>query len=288
MTACRLAIYTGPGNPLTRDHLLSFLCDRWRSAGVDIALLTDPEQRVDADVAILHVDATRRSPAYDAVLDQYPLVINGQVRDISKRRISQQLLTRASSFGGPVIVKTDTNCFDQPDFRLREEEGAVARLCSRVADRLSPIGPGIRRSSAYPIYASVRDVPWIVWWDRRLVVERFLPERQDGLYCLRTWVFLGTREKISLSVSANPVVKRANTIRSEFMTDVPEAIREARRRLGFDYGKFDFVLHQGEPVLLDANSTPGCSGRCGPRLDAIADELAAGLFGAPIRGPGGG
>jgi hypothetical protein len=286
MTARRLAVYVARGNPLTRNYLLSFMCDRWRCAGIDIVLLNDPKRRVDADVAILHVDATRRSPAYDALLEQYPLVINGRVRDISKRRISEHLLPRTSTFGGPVIVKTDANCFDQPDARLRQSEGSVARLCSHVADRLRPIERKIRRNSSYPIYASARDVPWAVWWNRRLVVERFLPERQDDLYCLRTWVFFGTCEKVSRSFSTNPVVKRANTIRSEFIADVPEAIREARRRLGFDYGKFDFVLHQGQPVLLDTNSTPGCSGRPSPRLDAIADELAAGLFAAPIPVPG--
>ena len=112
-------------------------------------------------------------------------------------------------------------------------------------------------------------------------MEPFLPERQDDLYCLRTWMFFGAREKAAISFSTSPVVKRANTIRAEFVPDVPEVIREARRRLGFDYGKFDFVIHQGRPVLLDANSTPACSGQSNPRLDAIADELAADLLAAP-------
>jgi hypothetical protein len=94
-------------------------------------------------------------------------------------------------------------------------------------------------------------------------------------------VFFGPRERASVSFSPSPVVKRVNTIRSEFVPDVPEAIREARGRLGFDYGKFDFVIHQGRPVLLDANSTPACSDRPTPRLDAIADELAADLLAAP-------
>lgn len=287
MTARRLAIYTGRGNPLTRHHLLSFVCDRWRSAGVEIALLDDPGQRIDADGAILHVDATRRGPAYDALLGHYPLVINGRVRDISKRRISGQLVTRASAFGGPVIVKTDNNCFDQPDSRVRRAGSLMTRVHARLADRLRPLRTRIRRSGSYPVYASVRDVPRTVWRDRDLVVEQFLPERQGDLYCLRTWVFFGARERVSLSVSADPVVKRANTIRSEFIAGVPDAIREARRRLGFDYGKFDFVLHRGNPVLLDTNSTPGCSGRASPRLDAIADELAAGLF-DPASDSGGG
>jgi hypothetical protein len=280
-TPRRVAVYVGRRDRLPRHSLLSFLCDRWRDAGIEIAVLDDPGRWVDADVAIMHVDATRRPPAYDAVLERYPRVINGRVRDISKRRISAQLLTRGSGYHEPVIVKTDGNYCDQPDSRRRRLDNIARHLCSRVADRLLPVRQAIHQSGTYPIYPSLRHVPRRVWWDPRLVVEPFLPERQDDLYCLRTWVFFGAREKASVSLSANPVVKRVNTIRSEFIPDVPEAIREVRRRLGFDYGKFDFVIHQGEPVLLDANSTPACSGRSSPRLDAIADELAADLLAAP-------
>lgn len=284
-TPGRVAVYVGRCDQLPRHSLLSFLCDRWRDAGVEIAVLDDPERWVEADVAIMHVDATRRPAAYDAVLERYPRVINGRVRDISKRRISAQLLTRESSYHHAVIVKTDGNCFDRPDFRRLRLDNIVRHLGSRVVDRLLPVRRDIRRSGSYPIYPSPRHVPRRVWWDRRLVVEPFLPERQDDLYCLRTWVFFGAREKVSVSLSASPVVKRVNTIRSEFVSDVPEPIREARRQLGFDYGKFDFVIHEGRPILLDANSTPTCSGQSSPRLDAIADELAAGLAAAPRPSP---
>ena len=41
-----------------------------------------------------------------------------------------------------------------------------------------------------------------------------------------------------------------------------------RRDLGFDYGKFDYVIHEGRAILLDANSTPGSvfSGVCSSRI----------------------
>lgn len=277
----RVAIYVGRRDRLRRDSLLSFLCDRWRDAGIEIAVLDDPERSVDADVAILHVDATRRPPAYDAVLERYPRVINGRVRDISKRRVSARLLTRDSGYDEPVIVKTDANYFGQPDSRRRRLDSIGRHFCSRVADRLLPVRRGIQESGTYPIYPSPRHVPRRVWWDRRLVVEPFVPERQDDLYCLRTWMFFGAREKAAISFSPSPVVKRANTVRAEFVPDVPEVIRAARRRLGFDYGKFDYVIHRGRPVLLDANHTPACSGQANPRLDAIADELAADLLAVP-------
>jgi len=101
---------------------------------------------------------------------------------------------------------------------------------------------------------------------------------------LKTWlpVPLGPEGTTPLP-DGGPERTPGSTSRSEFIADVPEAIRAARRHLGFDYGKFDFVIHQGQPILLDTNSTPACSGRSSPRLEAIADELAAGLFAAPRR-----
>jgi hypothetical protein len=275
----RVAIYLDPGGQLSDQYVLSFLCGRWYDAGVEIVVIDDPTRRVEADVGIMHVDRTRRSAAYDHVLESYPRVINGSVRDISKRHISANLVERGSSWSGPVIVKTNTNCFDLPDFDRRwKESGTVQRFVSRVIDRLLPTRRDIRRTHSYSIYESVRHVPRLVRWDRRLVVEKFLPERRGDLYCLRTWVFFGAREKALLSVSAKPVVKSENTIKSEFVDEIPVAIRETRRRLGFDFGKFDFVIHQGEAVLLDTNSTPTCGGKPSPRLNAIVDELAAGLF----------
>jgi hypothetical protein len=99
------------------------------------------------------------------------------------------------------------------------------------------------------------------------------------MYCLRTWTFLGDEESATLSYSPVPVVKRANVTRYE-PCEVPDALRAERRRLGFDYGKFDFVMHEGEPILLDANSTPSCAPQPGPRLLATADRLAAWLLAA--------
>ena len=279
----RVAIYLGRGEELTRHALLWYLCDRWRAAGAEVLLLNDPAQRVDADAAIIHVDATHRPAEYDAIPGWYPRVINGGVRDISKRRISDNLLHRNSVWAGPVIVKTDGNCFGRPDFAVAlGTRGRMRALGTRLLDRALPTYRAARDSGTYPVYPNMAAVPTRDWWDRRLVIEKFLPEREGELYRLRTWSFFGDRETASLSVSASPVVKRSSVIRSEFIQGVPESLRAVRRRLGFDYGKFDFVLHGGQPILLDANSTPGCTGRGGPRLDAICDQLAAGLFASEL------
>jgi hypothetical protein len=282
MSIGRIAIYLAPGEQLAPMYLLHFICERWRDAGIDVILLDSPEQRADADVALVHVDATHRPADYEAVLEHYPRVINGRVRDISKRRISGQLVTRFSEYDGPVIVKTNRNSFGHPEQRCQARAGTRRTLYSRVVDRLLPAMAQIRGKGAYPVYSSVREVPARVWWDRRLVVEKFLPERDGDLYCLRNWTFFGDRELVTRSFSESPIVKRPTTLRHQVITEVPDAIRAVRRKLGFDYGKFDFVIHDGQPVLLDTNATPGCSGQRSEKLDAFAEELAGGLFAMPL------
>jgi hypothetical protein len=264
-------------------YLLYFICDRWREAGVDVVFLDDPEQRVDADVALIHVDATHRPPAYEAVLAHYPRVINGRVRDISKRRVSVQLVTRFSDYDGPVIVKTNRNSFGHPEQRTGARSGTHPTLSTRILDRFLPAMSRIRGTGAYPVYPSLCDVPAPIWWDRRLVVEKFLPERDGDLYCLRNWTFFGDRELVTRSFAESPIVKRSTMLRYEVLDEVPDAIRAARQRLGFDYGKFDFVIHDGEPILLDANATPGCSGQRNEKLEAFAEDLAGGLVGVRAR-----
>jgi hypothetical protein len=54
-------------------------------------------------------------------------------------------------------------------------------------------------------------------------------------------------------------------------------LREQRRRLGFDFGKFDFVMHQGRAVLVDANRTPGSIRGMSPELAKGTLNLVEGL-----------
>ena len=60
-------------------------------------------------------------------------------------------------------------------------------------------------------------------------------------------------------------------------TSSGEALRAERERLGFDYGKFDYVIHRGTPVLLDANRTPGNPRSLQEHVKKGALNLAEGL-----------
>jgi hypothetical protein len=96
----------------------------------------------------------------------------------------------------------------------------------------------------------------------------------DGLYALRSWLFFG-REEYSLRLyGRQPVVKARCAVKWEYLHAVPEFLRAERKRLQFDFGKFDYVEHDGEVFLLDANKTPTVASKRTHHLRRLADGLA--------------
>ena len=55
---------------------------------------------------------------------------------------------------------------------------------------------------------------------------------------------------------------------------MPEPVRELRRQLGFDYGKFDFAISEQGPIVYDVNRTVGLA--IDPR-NPFRFEIAANL-----------
>lgn len=238
------------------QYVLGGLVEVWREHGWQISVLRGPGTAVEADLAILHVDMTTIPDNYLACLKHFPKVLNGLVTDISKRRISEHLVRLGDRYHGPVIVKTNRNCGGGMEADVLPETTPLHRYKLALRGKLPWVVRGCLRTSDYKVFSSARNVPPIVWLNPRLVVERFLPEMRDGFYCLRTWVFLGDRETNSLSYSKHPVVKSENVIRREVVDHVPEQLREVRRRMGFDFGKFDYAIVDGRVVLYDTNRTP--------------------------------
>ena len=233
---------------------------RWRIAAGLRAL--------QGDVAILHVDSTIVDPDYLGLASHYAASINFGVVDISKRRVSGALLAADTKWEGPVIVKTDRN------FGGRKEAGHIARA---ETARSRPPHPATTLLEKYLVFATINDVDAKIWSDASLIVERFIPEFDEAGYAMRTWVFMGERERCSRHVSRDPIVKASGSIRRTPVA-VPEALRAERARLAFDYGKFDFVMHDDQPVLLDANRTPGLTPASGAVRKAGVDLLAEGLI----------
>jgi hypothetical protein len=275
----RIAVLTHAAEDFHSSYyLLRYLIDMWGKAGIDAVVLRGTARYEEAEALILHVDLTVIPDDYLAFSRRYPLVINGRVRDISKRRVSTNLVGIRDAYDGPVIVKTDRNFGGVPERGL-PSRGPWRRLSRGLCGRLPWSVTGRLQPGDYPVYPSRRSVPLAVWLNPRLVVEKFIPEREGSYYALRQWVFLGDRGISQRILSREPVIKSSNVAHRERDVPVPEGMRALRKRMGFDYGKFDYVVYDGEPALLDANRTPGVYGHSpSPRLRDSLEEFAKGLY----------
>ena len=235
-------------------YLMREIAEIWQEQGLHVSVLNEPDNHVDADLAILHVDMTVVPEDYLAFIRKYPVTINGSVTDISKRRISSNLVCRNDGYQGQVIVKTNNNCKGGCDSEIASKGPLLKKIANSVRCRL----PWSWRTklSDYPIFESADQIPRAVWFNPDLVVEKFLSERSDGFYCLRTWVFLGDKEINSIAYSNEPIVKSHNIVRFEKGIEVPDELRQMRQDMAFDYGKFDYAIVNDRVILYDANRTP--------------------------------
>ena len=180
-----------------------------------------------ADIAIQHVDLTRVPRSYLDLRAHYPRTINGSVADISKRRISSDLLSRDDDFAGPVMVKTDLNHAGMPERLLRQTlPGVRARLLSLLETRLPCTWFGRLPGDQYLVFDRKDTVPRWVWRCKGLVVQPLHVERRGNLFAMHQWYFLGDRDCVSTFLSSTPVVKLATVVeRLPLHTDVPDALR---------------------------------------------------------------
>jgi hypothetical protein len=257
-----------PQKHVQLPYMVYSLAERWKRAGHQVRVHHGTQAPPPGDLAIVNVDLTVIPEAYRALYERYPRVVNGRVTDVSKSRFSADLLDRYSDWIGPVIVKTEANYGGKPEALLR----SIARREGLRSD--IPEGPV---AEGYPVYESLRQVPEAVWRASGLVVERFLPERNEsGDYFSRHWVFFGDRDRSLRLRSRVPIIKSGDALEREEIP-VPDELRAWRERLGFDFGKFDYVRHAGRFVLLDVNRTPSLPAYADAEVAAAQDFLAQGL-----------
>jgi hypothetical protein len=252
---------------------IKLVLDRFRQRGHSVSVIT-PQTSIPSglDAGILHVAATRVPIKIVSRLPQHLPIMNRQALDISKRRISRMLVTSEDTDVGPVFVKSNANYAGRNDFaRLGRGQKWIRRMAQLLLRKKQPID-----AIPYRIYSSIAEVPRRIWADPRLVVERFIPELEGSLYCLRKWLFLGDTDILMIDRSNHPIVKAGESGQELIRDRVPKELVAERQRLGFDYGKFDYVIHEGQAVLLDANSTPGV-GEPSQYHYVYADQLAIGL-----------
>ena len=275
-----VAVLFGEGDR-PENYVVSALANYWREDGIEVRYLFGTREAVPADLLIVHVDLSVLPADYLRFARRYPRVLNGQVRDIRKRAFSRLLLSRCSDYGGPVIVKTDLNCGGQPEIRHFRHQIRRANPLLRLWHRRRLacfIAAQGAAADTYRVYPSLQAVPDEDWDEPSRVVEKFVPERIEGRYAVRTYHFLGNSESFYLLLSDQPVVKGTTGVEARAFEPDPR-LRVLRRALGFEYGKFDYVLHEGEPVLLDINKTVGLNTRFlhDPEIEKARRGRARGL-----------
>ena len=251
-------------------RLVHLLMSRWEEMGLNVDLVTDPENATEADLALLHVSLSVVPPDYRLLAAGYPRTVNGRAVDVRKRRFSRLLVAREGSHAGAVIVKTDRNAGGWREHRVspwwrRKTETVLPWRMRRFV-----------RPEDYPVFARPQLVPRGVWANPNLVVERFAAERESERYLCRHWLFLGSREVTRRTVSPHPVVKFRGLMEAT-SEPIPVELRTIREELGLDYGKFDYGIVGGEVVLYDVNRTPGASPNARLHTDTV-ETLAPGIL----------
>lgn len=249
----------------------------WEAEGHELINVYGTQDYIPADIAILHIDLSQVPQRFIDFANLYPLCLNKQAIDIRKSTISSHLLGRNDDYLGQVIVKSDDNTGGIPE-RVNgnvwmRASAQLNQVRQRMQHRIV-----IRRPSEYLVFDRLDDVPDEVFSRPDLVVEKFLPERDGEFYCTRAYLFLGSGESCQMTVSKNPIVSVGNC-EHLIECDIHPDVREWRRQLGFDYGKFDYVIHDGNAVMLDANKTTGSGDLTGnPMIERFRKMRADGLL----------
>ena len=235
-------------------YYLAKLMEVWQQQGIQVQVTAGPHY-IPADIAFVHVDTTVVDTEYLDLASRYPVAINGGVKDISKSVISKNLLKRGDSYAGKVIVKTDAN------YGGVIEHGISLYAGKSISESRDLERPWRKRETLdsynYPIFNSIQYVPNGVWKNKKLIVEKFLPERtENGDYLHRCYLFFGEQESSTWFAAPVPVVKGSTSTSRGVSDQVPEVLREARNAAGFDYGRFDYTQVDGEVHLFDMNKTP--------------------------------
>jgi hypothetical protein len=243
-------------------YLVHHLAGFWREDGHDVTYLFGVKRFVPADIILVHVNLSVVPDEYLEFAARYPIVLNGRIRDIRKSTISGNLVRPGDPWEGPVIVKSNLNYAGVPERYLQrtaiEHRWPALRSVRRRIERLRGRPLPFDESYDYKVFDRIADVP-ARWFDNQdVVVEKFRPEFEGGRYHVRIYMFLGDRWSCTRVGTTRQVVKSEPDSTTEPVEPAGEVVAW-RHKLGLDYGKLDYVMNDGEAVLLDVNKTTGAS-----------------------------
>jgi hypothetical protein len=263
-----------------KKRVIDAIALRWTKAGHRVITHYGTENLPEVDIVILHVDTTYLPDEYLRRLRRYPVVVNRRAVNISKTEYSKNIVTEKDDYAGAVIVKTKANYGGLPD-AWYQDPSLMGRLCVRLRI-LSQRNHGWENCSEldpfnYPILNNKKEVPEGVWKNRNLMVQQFLPEREEDLFFVRYWIFFGDQGWARRFGSKKPIVKFRTRVTAEKDIPLPDELVEMRNRLGLDYGRIDYVQHEGKTMILDVNRALGGAKHNLDKFEVELNSLARGI-----------
>ena len=253
---------------------------QWKADGYRVIDHIGPVDVPMADILIVHINLTVIPQVYVDIISKFPLVINGNILDISRRNFSKLLLSESDDYTGTVIVKTNTNYGGKPEYdRLKQRhilntpikdifqlpilnslvKKPIRQLINKIGNK-RPLQKWERIKTmnplAYPIYKDIKSVPKGIWRNTNLIAERYINNCENGLFYAFCCVFFGDKEIAGRLGSPNPIVKYSNSVSVELLP-APDIVRQWRKDLKIDFGRFDYLEFEGQYFLIDVNKTEG-------------------------------
>jgi hypothetical protein len=261
------------------NYTINQLARLFSEAGLKVGYQIGLANRQEARVILNHVDLTVTPPDYVDFLQSYPLALNGSLTDISKHVVCDgTLVTLGDGYRGPVIVKTKLNCGGLQESRKsllpkrRELRPGVDEIYTwRTVPIIDP--------QAYPVLENTDPITADVWANPHLVVQRLVTEQDEqGRYCLRSWYVFGDRGFHVITMALNPIVRGRNIIdRKVVEMELPPRLKAMQAEMKVDFGRFDYVLSNGDAVVFDVNRTPTSTPGAVEHYQSQWREMALGI-----------
>ena len=262
---------------LYHRYMITKYADIWRRDGLEVEYVFGTSKFVPADLAILHIDLSVVSEQYLAFAQQYPKVLNGKIKDIRKSSFSKIIIGKNDAYDGKVIVKTNLNAAGMPEWKRRT---SLQKLSSKLLQLISNSQKSIKPAKNYKVYKQFGDVPQEDIDNPDMIIEKFIPEIEEDYYFIRTYLFFGDRMSCHRLRSTSPVVKSHTVIDFALIDPHPDVVAMTKK-LHFDFGKFDYVVHHGKPIIFDINKTPGSGSnyfKATPEINEMRRRRAEGLY----------
>jgi len=263
-------------------YTIHHIAELWRKSGLNVVYIFGVEKHVAADIIIVHVDFSVVPDEYLNYAANYPVALNGQLKNICKSVFSKGKLEHNSDWPGKVIVKSDFNHAGiQEQIHGKTLKKPLVDLYWRGISKIQRImgrKPLFSDPYDYKIFDRVDMVPTHWFQSSNTIVEKFLPEIENNLYHIRMFQVLGDHWICERLASPNPIVKGGNCVKVEIVEPAREVF-EWCRELKLDYGKLDYVINDGKAVLLDVNKTVGATGLINKKEnDRKRQYLSEGIF----------